>query len=107
MEVCLSSFTSSTAADSVQNQTARQMAMQNYPPSATPSSVPASLTVPGVPGVAARFLDLSTVGQENISFAKGNILAAFVVLCSPSGGQSCAIGLSMAQEQYLKIPELY
>jgi hypothetical protein len=105
IQVCLSLFSSSADAEGVQGQIAAQVGSASSPGSATPSSVPQSLTVPGVPGAVASFVDFSTVGQENIEFVSGDVLASIVVLCAPEGGQSCAIGISSAQEQYRRLAD--
>jgi hypothetical protein len=74
------------------------------PSYAPPSSVPYRVTVPGVPGAVASFLDLSSSGQENIYFAKGRYLASVVTICASRGGASCDAGLTVARRQYAALP---
>jgi hypothetical protein len=100
LQVCLSLYVTPTDATSVQSRNANQMNAAEHPRGSPPSSVPVPVTVPGVPGAVASFLDLSTEGEENIFFARGNVVAWIYVLCNPGGGPSCAIGISTAQRQY-------
>ncbi len=104
LQVCLSLYVTPTNAMSVQSKNANQMNAAEHPQGSPSSSVPVPVTVPGVPGAVGSFLGTSTAGQENISFARGNVVAWIYVLCNPGGGPSCAIGISTAQRQCHKLP---
>jgi hypothetical protein len=102
LEVCLSLYATKADATDVLRQVARQTAASEHP-SVPPSSVPAPISLPGVPGAVASFLDWSTAGQETITFARGTVVARVDVVCASEGGPSCAVGASTAGRQYRKL----
>jgi hypothetical protein len=86
LDVCLSAFSTAGETQSMLQQISAQLgtaAGPSYEPSASASS---RVTVPGVPGAVASFLDLSTFGQGSAYFAKGKYPAYAVTICKGSGG---------------------
>jgi hypothetical protein len=104
LDVCLSAFSTAGETQSMLQQISAQLgtaAGPSYEPSTSASS---RVTVPGVPGAVASFLDLSTFGQGSAYFAKGKYPAYAVTICKGSGGQSCSPGLAAAPGQYDALP---
>jgi hypothetical protein len=103
LQVCLSLYVTPADAAIVRTKNANQMNVAEHPPT-PPSSIPVPVDVPGVPGAMGTFIDFSTVGQESIVFARGNVVAWIYDSCAPGGGPSCAIGIWTAQRQYRNLP---
>jgi hypothetical protein len=102
LEVCLSLYATRADAADALRQVARQTAASEHP-SVPPSSVPVAMSLSGMPGAVASFLDLSTVGQGSITFARGTVVASVDVVCTSHGGSSCAIGANAARREYRKL----
>jgi hypothetical protein len=102
VELCLSLYATTADAADVLHQVARQTTAAEHP-SPPPSSVPVPLPLSGVPGAVASFLDLSTVGQETITFDRGAVVASVNVVCASQGGPSCVVGANTARRQYRRL----
>ena len=101
--VCLSLFSSSAAAAKVQSQMESLVYTYDHPTGPTPSSIPSPVPVPEIRGGAGYFLDFSTSGEEQIFFAKGNVVVGVEVVCY-GGGDDCGIASTMARREYSRLP---